>query len=177
MCLNHPERKAVNVCHNCGGNYCDECLTEGYEYYYCSKPECKAACDAELMPAEITCPNCSSAISLSLEERETKKIHCPSCEALIDFTNNGEKIQEPVEYIEFLTTMNIGDVALIKSILDDGQISYYVTGENFLTLEPLIQPARFFVTKGQFVEAAELLKDYKMNIFGASVNQQAENEE
>lgn len=39
-CANHSERKALSFCHNCGEYYCDKCLNEGKEFYYCNKPTC-----------------------------------------------------------------------------------------------------------------------------------------
>lgn len=175
MCHNHPEKKAVNTCHNCGNNFCGECLTEGVEYYYCTKPECRAVLDSELIPEQIVCANCSKTIMLSFEDRVQKKVHCPHCEALFNFTATEDKILEPDEYVELISSLNQGDVALVKSMLDDAQLSYFVTGENFLSVDPLIQPAKFFVLKNQYIEAVELLKDFKLHIFGASVDNEEEN--
>jgi hypothetical protein len=67
--------------------------------------------------------------------------------------------------------MNQGDIALIKSILEDANIDYYVFGENFLSVDPLIQPAKFFVNENQIDEVKELLKDIKLSIWGFSNNQ------
>jgi hypothetical protein len=39
-CLNHPERHAVSFCHGCGKFFCEECLVEGPEYYYCRRESC-----------------------------------------------------------------------------------------------------------------------------------------
>jgi uncharacterized RDD family membrane protein YckC len=41
FCLNHPKKKALSFCHNCGDSYCSDCLNEGKEFYYCNKKECK----------------------------------------------------------------------------------------------------------------------------------------
>ena len=168
MCKNHPDKKASNTCHNCGGSFCEECLTEGIEYYYCSKPECQSVLNSELIPENITCPNCSAEIKADFHERVAKKVHCPHCEALLNFTNQEDRVIEPDEYVELVSSLNQGDVALIKSMLDDAQMSYYVSGENFLSVDPLIQPAKFHILKTQFLEAAELLKDFNLHIFGAS---------
>ena len=40
VCKNHPEKKAISYCHNCGVYYCSECLNEGKEYYYCDNKDC-----------------------------------------------------------------------------------------------------------------------------------------
>ncbi|HCY75941.1 MAG TPA: hypothetical protein DHV28_08460 [Ignavibacteriales bacterium] len=39
-CLNHPNKKAISFCHICNNYYCEECLIEGREYYYCHKENC-----------------------------------------------------------------------------------------------------------------------------------------
>ena len=39
-CKNHKERKAISYCHNCGKYFCEECLNEGNQYYYCNNTEC-----------------------------------------------------------------------------------------------------------------------------------------
>ena len=177
-CKNHPETKAVNVCHECGDNYCLECLTEGSEYYYCAKPACMEALKKEeLMPEELICPNCSCHITLTFEERSTQKIHCPKCEALLDYKSKEDRIVEPDEFVEIISSFNQGDLAVIKSLLDDAQIEYNTIGENFLSVDPLIQPAKIYVKKAQLLEAHELLKEFKLHIFGASADNVEETEE
>lgn len=41
QCLNHPERKAFNFCKVCRNYYCEDCLVEGPEYYYCKNEKCQ----------------------------------------------------------------------------------------------------------------------------------------
>lgn len=170
-CINHPERKAISVCHNCGKEYCKLCLVEGQEHYYCKDPLCQEALKKEqppILPSQIVCPKCSTATEPSKEERRTGKFHCPQCELFIDYNFDPPKILEPESYTELFPSMNQGDIALIRSVFDDAQINYYVTGQNFLSVEPLAVPARFFVLSNQVEEAKELLKDFKLHIFGAS---------
>jgi hypothetical protein len=50
VCLNHPDREALSFCHHCGAYYCPECLKAGPEFYYCGRPECLQALEAELHP-------------------------------------------------------------------------------------------------------------------------------
>ncbi len=102
-CYNHPERKAYSICHNCGKSFCEDCLVDGGEYYYCKNPECQKSLDTEKnsnnsqlnekseLPEDITCPSCGSELELSEEERESKKVHCPECEAFIDFNVKSAK--------------------------------------------------------------------------------------
>jgi hypothetical protein len=174
-CFNHPNKKAFSICHNCGKNYCEECLDEGKEYYYCKNPECQEILKKELpiefLSTSIVCPNCESELELSEEERISGKVHCPECEVLIDFRIKPPKIINRENYVELLSSLNQGDIGLIKSILENANIDYYVFGENYLSAEPLIQPARFFVEEKKLEEAKELLKNYEFRIWGFSSNQ------
>ena len=77
-------------------------------------------------------------------------------------------------YTEILSTLNQGDIALIKSILDDCKIDYYILGENFLSMYPFVNAAKVLVNDIQVGEVKELLKDFELNIFGASTNQYEE---
>lgn len=175
-CINHPEREALSICHGCGKDYCGSCLDEGKEFYYCKNPECQELLKKE-MPAgklseKIICPNCSSELDLSEEERLNGKVHCPECEVVIDFTVIPTKIVNRENFVELLVSLNQGDIALIKSLLDNSKIEYYTTGENFLSVDPLIQPAKFFVNENQVEDAKELLKEFKLHIWGTSKDQE-----
>ncbi len=170
-CVNHPQKKAISVCHNCGKEYCELCLTEGEEYYYCKKPECQQFLKKEKsieLPEEITCPTCSAVLELSDDERESRKIHCSECETFMDYNFDPPKVLKSESYVEVISSLNLGDIAILKSMLEDANIDYKVFGENFLSTDPLIQPARIFVLSSQVEEVRELLKDFEPNIFGIS---------
>jgi hypothetical protein len=174
FCVNHPNKKAFSICHGCGKDYCKSCLDEGKEFYYCNNQECQKLLLEELTPKlftdKIICPNCSCELELTIEERTSRKVHCPDCEAFINLKTIPPKVSRKENYVELLSSFNLGDIALIKSILDDSEIDYYAFGENFLATDPLIQPVRFFVNESQFDEAKEVLKDIKLNIWGYSKN-------
>jgi len=165
-CSIHHDKEAYNICHSCGKSFCKECLTEGVQYYYCQNEECQKEFEKELIPEKIVCPECSHDIQLTLNERIERKFHCPNCEATIDYNLDEYKVTETEEFVEALSTLNLGDVALIKSILDDNEIDYYTTDENFSSIYPLVQPVKFFVHKEQFPDAMEALKDFKLHVFG-----------
>ena len=173
-CINHPDKKAYSVCHGCGKDYCESCLVAGKEFYYCKNPECQKLLRMESAPAvlpdNVKCPNCGTELIPTKEEKKERKIHCPECETMIDFNYDPPKAFNKENYVEFLSSLNQGDIALIKSILNDGGIDFYTTGENFLSLDPLIVPAVFYVNEKQVLDAKELLKDFKLNIFGLSGN-------
>lgn len=71
-----------------------------------------------------------------------------------------------VDYQEVLATYNPGDIALIKSILDDGKIIYFFKGENFTYIRPLADPARLMVKTDQVQEAFNILSDLKLSLLG-----------
>jgi hypothetical protein len=73
--------------------------------------------------------------------------------------------------------MNQGDLGIIQSMLDDGNIDYFINGKNFLSVDPLIQPAKIMVNEDQYEEAKEIIKDFELNIFGVSSNNENEEEE
>jgi hypothetical protein len=47
-CANHEGRKAVGVCRSCGKYFCEECLTERGDYYYCKSNKCQSVIKNEL---------------------------------------------------------------------------------------------------------------------------------
>ncbi len=73
---------------------------------------------------------------------------------------------EPPHWIDFeevLTTFNAGDIAVIKSILDGEDINYYIQGEAFNYVQPLVQPAKLMVQKDQADQAREILNDLALD--------------
>ncbi len=65
------------------------------------------------------------------------------------------------ELVEVYRTMNTFHIAFIKSLLDANNIKYFIEGENFLQVRPLVVPAIIRVYKEQSAEAEELLKEFK----------------
>jgi predicted Zn finger-like uncharacterized protein len=179
-CINPPDREAYSVCHNCGKSYCQDCLSEGGEYYYCKNPECLDAKKNEIMSElflQIVCPSCKSVIAINKNEQKKKLVRCPECDSLINLAVNPPEIIKDKKYIQILSSMNQGDLGIIKSMLDDGGIDYFVNGENFLSVDPLIQPARIMVSEDQLDEAKEIIKDFEFHIFGVSSNQNDDEED
>ncbi|MFA6981292.1 MAG: hypothetical protein WC209_18340 [Ignavibacteriaceae bacterium] len=171
-CINHPKREALSICHCCENDFCELCLDEGKEFYYCKKPECQELFKKEMpagkLPEQIFCPGCGNEIELSENEMYNGKVHCPKCEVLIDFTVVPHSILAKENYVELFSSLNQGDIALIKSLLADAEIDYYTTGENFLSVDPLIQPAKFFISEEQVDETKELLNEFKLHVWGTS---------
>jgi hypothetical protein len=106
------------------------------------------------------CPFCGAEYVPGIRE-------CPDCRTgLVDAP---PPPPVPVEFEEILETFNQGDIALIKSILDDAAIEYFFQGEIFNLVDPLIQPARLRVRKDQAGEVRQLLKDLNVSFLGVSV--------
>jgi hypothetical protein len=42
-CPNHPERRAVAPCRECGRRYCSGCLSDAIDYRYCGEAACQRA--------------------------------------------------------------------------------------------------------------------------------------
>lgn len=177
-CTNHPGRKALSVCHGCGKYFCKSCLDEGEEFYYCKSAACqellKKEKKTEPLPKKTVCPVCSSELELSDEDRASRKYHCPVCEAFVDSTMDPPRVWDKKNYALLLTTMNQADIAIIKSVLENASIDYYVYDEDFLAVRPLVQPARFFVVDNQMEEAKETLKDLKLKYQGVTIRNDPE---
>ncbi|MCL5268358.1 MAG: DUF2007 domain-containing protein [Bacteroidetes bacterium] len=119
-----------------------------------------------VLPPRVDCPNCSSELQLSEEERKSRQFHCPDCEAFLDYSVDPPRILESKRYTKVFSTRNVGDIALLKSLLDDSEIDYYVAGEYFLATYPMVEPARFYVLDDQITRAQEVLKEFNASVRG-----------
>jgi hypothetical protein len=177
-CYNHPGRKTYSVCHSCGRHFCKDCLTAGPEFYYCKSPECqqklKEDIDRATYTEKITCPNCRTVLKLTLDELQSTGFYCPECEIFIVIVNGKPESLPDKNYVQLLTSLNQGDIAIIKSMLDDAEVDYYLTGENFLGVRPLLEPAVFYVNEKDLELARDILKDFELHLFGFSANNEGE---
>ncbi len=100
------------------------------------------------------CPKCGK------EYRKDIYI-CAKCrvtlvpELLEDRTNESQKF---AEFEEFLLTPSSGDMALIKSLLDNEGIICHFRGEFFSSEHRYVQPVRLTVHTDQVEEVKEILK-------------------
>lgn len=62
-----------------------------------------------------------------------------------------------MKYELLIETSNPADVALIKSLLDSEGILYFVHGEAFSAVRPLVEPARIMVAEDRLEEAQDLI--------------------
>jgi hypothetical protein len=106
------------------------------------------------------CPRCKT------EYREGFTT-CADCNvALVDHLEP-ESEPEFIEYEEILDTYNPGDIAVIKSLLESEDITYYFLGDH-LTLRPMGDAARLMVKKDEAQVARELLSDLDLSYSEAS---------
>jgi len=116
------------------------------------------------------CPKCGA-------EYRAGFTHCSDCdvdlveelpqEISINKDNEGEG---NVTFIPILSTYNLGDVALIKSILDNDEIEYFLQGENTEYVSACMDPVILMVRGDQVNIVKELLKDFdvKWGMFSAN---------
>jgi len=71
---------------------------------------------------------------------------------------------EYIEYDEVLSTNNPGDVALLKSILDADDITYFFQGEHAAPYVYHAIPLRLMVRRDQVERVREILKDLNLSI-------------
>jgi hypothetical protein len=76
------------------------------------------------------------------------------------------ELLELAEFEEILFTPNAGDMAVIKSLLNNEGIAYYFRGEFLSSAHPLTQPARLVVHIDQTEEVKEILKSLNITFTG-----------
>jgi hypothetical protein len=105
------------------------------------------------------CPKCRA------EYREGFSV-CVDCNSdLVDELPTEGK-PEFIDYVEVMGTYNPADVALIKSILDAENITYYFNAEHFMYVRPLAEPARLMIKRDEAETAKEILRDLSLAITG-----------
>lgn len=98
------------------------------------------------------CPKCGAEYRDGFTE-------CTDCEALLvrEPLIRAKSMTDFVELEEVLSTNNLGEIALAKSLLD-GKIRYVVQGENFITFGAPI-PVRLLVPREHAAQAREILAE------------------
>ncbi len=105
------------------------------------------------------CPNCKAEYLAGVTE-------CAECTLpLVASLPEIDHEQSVPTYVE-VVTYNAGDIALIKSILDDGEIEYQIEGEYFNSMLPLLQPVKILVPEDKLEVAREILKDFNLTYMG-----------
>ena len=100
------------------------------------------------------CPKCGAEYREGFTE-------CADCMVPLVWDKPPERRTEVeyVEYEEVMSTFNPADVAIVRSVLDAEDITYFIKGEHFLLIRPLADPAVLMVKKDEVETAREVLKD------------------
>ncbi|MGE5352597.1 MAG: DUF2007 domain-containing protein [Syntrophothermus sp.] len=72
-------------------------------------------------------------------------------------------IDPDVQFVEVLRTLNLVDIAFIKSVLDSEGIHYFIKGDIIQNMNPLVDPAILMVLGDEVPKAQELLKDLNLS--------------
>lgn len=101
-------------------------------------------------------------------EYEDWATKCADCDVPLVDKLPDEPPKEYIKYKEILCTFNPSDIAFIKSLFNAYNIRYYIQGEDFIHVRPLVHPAGVMVDETQLEEAKELLKGFKGRFTGLS---------
>ena len=103
------------------------------------------------------CPKCRT------EYREGYYV-CTDCNSDLVAELPAEEEPEIIDYVEVMGTYDPADIALIKSIFDAENITYYFKGEIFLVVSPFADPARLMVKRDEADRAKEILRELDLSI-------------
>ena len=114
------------------------------------------------------CPNCKA------EYREGFT-HCSDCDVDLvpSLSESGKKEggNDDVTFIPILSTFNLGDIAILKSILNDQGIEYFLQGENTAHIRGYMDPTILMVRNDQAESIKELLKNFDLKFTMFSTKQ------
>ena len=116
------------------------------------------------------CPKCGT------EYREGFYV-CSDCNSDLVDELAPEEEPEFTDYVEIMGTYNPADVALIKSILDAENITYYFNAEHFMNVRPLAEPVRLMVKTDEAEKAKEILQGLNLAIIGIDLRKGSDDSE
>jgi len=127
---------------------------------YCPK------CRAEFQKGVTYCHQCDMTLVEELPPPEAEK----SAKDGDGFSKLTSGAENAPNLAAILATYNQGDLAIIKSVLESAKITYFIKGEFFNILDPMIQPAVVMVRNDQARLAMELLKDLDLTFNSVTFN-------
>ncbi|MGB3480041.1 MAG: DUF2007 domain-containing protein [bacterium] len=85
---------------------------------------------------------------------------CADCDVpLVDrLPEEGKYIHTKLKYVEVLITSNVGELVLVKSVLDDAGIEYFIRGEHLQIAYSAADPARLMVREDYVKEVQKILQ-------------------
>jgi len=99
----------------------------------------------------MVCPNCRGEYLSGFSR-------CKDCDVALVDELPPEQGPEFVDLVEVLAIADVGQILLIKSILDAEDIPYLAQGENFNLARNI--PVRFLVPKDCLDQARDILADF-----------------
>ncbi|MBI4721516.1 MAG: hypothetical protein HY769_00685 [Candidatus Stahlbacteria bacterium] len=105
----------------------------------------------------VFCPKCRAEYRKGFTE-------CADCKVPLVSELSPEPKTEYVyvDFEEVLATFNMGDIVIIKSILDSEKVPYFFKDEYSLQIRP-VEPAKLMVRKDQVKKVKGILKEIKLN--------------
>lgn len=73
--------------------------------------------------------------------------------------------------VEVVVTFNPADLAVVRSVLDAEGITYFVHGEHFASIRPLVEPARVLVPEAEAEHARDLLRHLDLAYLGIRIRE------
>jgi hypothetical protein len=107
------------------------------------------------------CPKCGSEYVEGITE-------CADCKVALKPEPPRQVHRTPREFIEVLQTYNAGDIALIRSLLDNDDIEYIFQGDTVNSIYPLLLPATLIVRKDQVERVRELVQHMQVTFLAMS---------
>ncbi len=123
----------------------------------------------------IICPNCFNTLKLSSDELSLSGLHCPECDSFIVLLESKSKNEKNKNYVRLLSSSNQGNIEIIKSMLDNAEVDYYINGENFSGMAALPGQAIFYINEKDHGIAKDILKDFELHLSGPAISNEEEN--
>jgi len=107
-------------------------------------------CRSEYLDTVFTCADCNVPLVPFFPEESDSPRPDPTAPG-------------PSDFVEVLTTRNLGDTAAIQTVLDGEGIDYFIIGEGTLAVLPGAESARVMVRKDQVRKAMEVLDELDLS--------------
>ena len=107
------------------------------------------------------CPKCR-------DEYRDGYYECADCRVPLVPELPLEPKPEFVDFQEILTTFSQTDIAIIRSVLDDEGLTYFLKGEHFNQIRPMVEPVRLMVREDEAQKARALLNDINLQYSAVS---------
>jgi len=122
-------------------------------------------CEAEYVDGILECADCGVPLVENLDEEEDE-----------EYEWEGGVYNEDIDYIEIARLVSLGDILLVKSILDSEQIKYYLHGWNSYLNRIDGDDVILYVAEEQQEDAENLVNNLDFNNYRVSTNTEPEDD-